>query len=56
MVDENGKKYVLVGSLLGESGKVVKIIRGGFLGSYIYILLEDFVGIVFLIVDVIYGL
>jgi hypothetical protein len=55
VADENGKKYVLAGSLLGESGKVVKITRSGSPGSYTYALSEDPVGIVFSTVDVTYG-
>ena len=55
VADENGKKYVLAGSLLGESGKVVKITRRGSSGSYTYTLSEDPVGIVFSTVDVTYG-
>ena len=55
VADENGKKYVLAGSLLGESGKVVNITRGGSSGSYTYTLSEDPVGIVFSTVDVTYG-
>jgi hypothetical protein len=53
--DENGKKYVIAGSLLGESGKIVKITRSGSTGSYTYALSEDPVGIVFSTVDVTYG-
>ncbi|WP_343118416.1 hypothetical protein, partial [Clostridioides difficile] len=55
VADENGKKYVLAGSLLGESGKVVKITRGGSSDSYTYSLSENPVGIVFSTVDVTYG-
>ncbi|HBG2490572.1 hypothetical protein REL12_018155 [Clostridioides difficile] len=55
VADENGKKYVLAGSLLGKSGKVVKVTRGGSSGSYTYSLSEDPIGIVFSTVDVTYG-
>ncbi|MCC0697671.1 head decoration protein [Clostridioides sp. ES-S-0048-02] len=55
VADENGRKYVLAGSLLGESGKVVKITRAGSSGSYTYTLSEDPVGIIFATVDVTYG-
>lgn len=53
--DENGRKYVVAGSLISESGKIVKITRGGTSGSYTYTLSEDPVGIVFSTVDVTYG-
>lgn len=55
VADENGKKYVVAGSLLGESGKVVTITRSGSSGSYTYSFSEDPVGIVFSTVDVTYG-
>lgn len=53
--DENGRKYVVAGSLIAESGKVVKVTRGGTSGSYTYTLSEDPVGIVFSTVDVTHG-
>lgn len=55
VADENGKKYVVAGSLLSETGKVVKITRSGSSGSYTYAFSEDPVGIVFSTVDVTYG-
>lgn len=55
VADENGKKYVAAGSLLGESGKVVTITRSGSSGSYTYSFSEEPVGIVFSTVDVTYG-
>lgn len=55
VADESGKKYVVAGSLLSESGKVVTITRSGSSGSYTYSFSEDPVGIVFSTVDVTYG-
>lgn len=55
VADENGKKYVVAGSLLSETGKVVKITRSGSSGSYTYAFSENPVGIVFSTVDVTYG-
>ncbi|WP_270943111.1 hypothetical protein [Romboutsia lituseburensis] len=55
VADENGKKYVVAGSLLSETGKVVKITRSGSSGSYTYAFSENPIGIVFSTVDVTYG-
>lgn len=53
--DMEGRKYVIAGTLLGVSGKIVKITRNGSSGSYTYALSEDPVGIVFSTVDVTNG-
>lgn len=55
VADENGKKYIVAGSLLSETGKVVKITRSGSSGSYTYAFSENPVGIVFSTVDVTHG-
>lgn len=47
IADENGKKYVLAGSLLGVSGKVVKVTGSS--------LSEDPYGIIFNTTNVTYG-
>lgn len=55
VADENGKKYVVAGSLLGVDGNVVTITRDGSPGSYTYEFSEEPVGIVFSTVDVTNG-
>ncbi|WP_130861440.1 hypothetical protein [Bacilliculturomica massiliensis] len=53
--DENGDKYVKAGTLIGASGKAVKITRSGSSGSYTYTLSEDPAGITMSTVNVRYG-
>ena len=53
--DENGKKFVSAGTLLGKDGKTVKVTRSGSSGSYTYALSAAPTGILFDTVEVTHG-